>query len=68
MKQIFKVQGMSCGHCEIAITQALQQSDPLAKVQIDRTASLVEVESLKDRQELADAIVQEGYTVTIEGR
>ena len=68
MKQIFKVQGMSCGHCEIAITQALQQSDPLAKVQIDRTANLVEVESSKDRQELADAIVQEGYTVTIEGR
>lgn len=63
MKQIFEVQGMSCGHCEKAITQALQVADPQAKVHIDRVANRVEVDSSKDRTTLADVIREEGYAV-----
>ncbi len=63
MEQIFTVSGMSCGHCEKAITQALQQVDPQAQVQIDRTAQQVRVESTHDRQALAQAISAEGYQV-----
>lgn len=63
MKQVFEVQGMSCGHCEKAITQALQLADPQAQVRIDRAANRVEVDSSKDRTTLADAIREEGYTV-----
>ena len=30
--QVFNVQGMSCGHCVKAITQAVQAKDPAASV------------------------------------
>ena len=33
--QVFNVEGMSCGHCVKAITQAVQAKDPAADVQID---------------------------------
>lgn len=67
MKQVFKVEGMSCGHCEKAITQALQQLDPLAVVKIDRASKQVEVESFRDRTHLANVITEEGYTVAADG-
>jgi copper chaperone len=63
MEQVFTVSGMSCGHCERAITQALKQVDPLARVHIDRTAQQVRVESTHTRQDLAQAITAEGYQV-----
>lgn len=65
MKQVFDVQGMSCGHCEKAITQALHVADPQAQVRIDRASNRVEVDSSKDRITLADVIREEGYTVVI---
>jgi copper chaperone CopZ len=36
MNQTFTVTGMTCGHCEKAVTRALQQVDPQAQVVIDR--------------------------------
>lgn len=63
MNQTFTVTGMTCGHCEKAVTRALQQVDPLAKVQIDRVQNRVEVESSQSREALAHAIVEEGYVV-----
>ena len=66
MKQVFKVEGMSCGHCEKAITEALQRADAQALVHIDRSAKLVEVESSKDRTSLAELIRDEGYAVLSE--
>jgi copper chaperone len=63
MEQVFTVSGMSCGHCERAITQALQQVDPQAQVHIDRTAQQVRVESTHKREDLALAIAGEGYQV-----
>ncbi|MBK5304758.1 MULTISPECIES: heavy-metal-associated domain-containing protein [Gammaproteobacteria] len=43
--QVFNVEGMSCGHCVKAITQALQAKDPAASVRIDLAAKEVGVES-----------------------
>lgn len=63
MNQTFTVTGMTCGHCERAVTQALQQLDPKAQVVIDRTQNRVQVESSQPRQALADAIAEEGYAV-----
>ena len=63
MKQIFTVEGMSCGHCEKAVTQALLNLDAQAKVIIDRSQNKVEVESEQSREALAQAIVEEGYRV-----
>ena len=63
MEHLLTVSGMSCGHCERAITQALQQLDPQAKVHIDRLRSSVRVDSSQPRDRLVQAITEEGYPV-----
>ena len=63
MNQTFTVTGMTCGHCEKAVTQALQQVDPQAQVVIDRSHNSVQVQSNQPRQALAAAIAEEGYAV-----
>lgn len=63
MNQTFTVTGMTCGHCEKAVTRALKQVDPQAEVKIDRSKNLVEVQSQQPRESLAQAIAEEGYTV-----
>ena len=60
---LFQVEGMSCGHCEKAVTQAVQQLDPQAQVTIDRAAGKVEVQSSLAAEALAAAIAEEGYSV-----
>jgi copper chaperone len=64
MNQIFTVEGMTCGHCERALTKALLALDAQAKVVIDRTLNTVQVDSEKTREALAQAITGEGYRVT----
>lgn len=64
MKQTFTVTGMTCGHCEKAVTRALKQVDPQAEVNIDRTINQVVVQSNGPREALAAAMVEEGYAVS----
>lgn len=63
MQHVFEVQGMTCGHCEKAVTQALQRADPAASVRIDRSHNRVEVDSAAERAALQAAIQEEGYQV-----
>jgi copper chaperone len=63
MNQTFTVTGMTCGHCEKAVVQAVQQLDPQAQVSIDRAQNRVQVESAQPREALAKAIAEEGYAV-----
>jgi copper chaperone len=63
MKQSFQVQGMSCGHCVSAVTQAVKAVDPQAEVQVDLATGKVEVQSEAARADLAGAIQEEGYQV-----
>ena len=63
MQYQFNVQGMTCGHCERAVTNAIQELDPQAQVRIDRAQNRVDVDSTQPREALAAAIVEEGYQV-----
>lgn len=63
MNHVFKVDGMTCAHCEKAVTQALLALDPHASVAINRPQNEVCVLSEKNRDTLAQAIVEEGYRV-----
>lgn len=63
MNQTFEVQGMTCGHCERAVTEAVKAVDPKAEISIDRGANQVQVESDQLRDVIADAIRGEGYAV-----
>jgi copper chaperone len=65
MNQIFTVEGMTCGHCEKAVTQALLALDAEAKITIDRSQNTVQVESDRARTALAKAIANEGYRVIV---
>ncbi len=63
MNQTFTVTGMTCGHCEKAVTRAIKELDPQAEVSIDRAANQVVVQSGQPREALAAAMVEEGYAV-----
>ncbi|MCD2512444.1 heavy-metal-associated domain-containing protein [Comamonas endophytica] len=63
MQHLFDVQGMTCGHCEKLVTQALQRTDPGAGVRIDRSQNRVEVDSKAERAALQAAIHEAGYEV-----
>jgi copper chaperone len=63
MNQTFTVQGMTCGHCEKAVTSAIKTLDPQAQVRIDRSQNRVEVDTTQAPDAVAEAIREEGYTV-----
>ena len=64
MQQQFTVTGMTCGHCEKAVTAAVRQLDPQAEVRIDRPSGKVDVVSEQAREDIAKAIAEEGYGVS----
>lgn len=45
---LFKLQDMTCGHCEKAIRSELTKGDPKVKVNVDLKQKTVEVENLSD--------------------
>ena len=63
VEQIFEVTGMTCDHCEKAVTRAIKQLDPAAEVAIDRAQNKVQVQSQQPREALAKVMAQEGYNV-----
>ncbi|KIK87462.1 heavy-metal-associated domain-containing protein [Pseudomonas sp. TH49] len=65
--QVFSVQGMSCGHCVKAITNAVQAKDPAASVRVDLAAKEVGVESSLSAEQVIEVISEEGYPVKLAG-
>lgn len=63
MEHVFQVSGMTCGHCERAVQQAVVQVDAQAQTRIDRSTGQVVVHSQSTREALAAAIEEEGYRV-----
>ncbi|MBN2978127.1 copper resistance protein CopZ [Pseudomonas fluorescens] len=61
--QVFSVEGMTCGHCVKAVTQAVQDRDPAAQVEVDLATKQVSVQSQLPPEEIAKLITEEGYTV-----
>ena len=61
--QVFTVEGMTCGHCVKAVTQAVQSQDPTAEVKVDLAAKQVSVQSQLRREAIAGLIKEEGYSV-----
>lgn len=57
---LFQVEDMTCGHCEKAITKALDEALPGAAVTIDLKAHEVAVEG--DVVKAEEAIREAGYT------
>ena len=60
----FHVEGMSCGHCVNAVTEAIHALDPAAAVDVDLGTKRVHVRSDIDRFVLSQALVDAGYQPT----
>ena len=54
MNQTFQVQGMTCGHCAGAVTEAVKSVDPQAEVKVDLASGKVEVQSQQDRAAMVE--------------
>lgn len=63
--QVFNVEGMTCGHCVRAVTQALQSQDPAASVKVDLAAKEVGVESRLSAEQVISLITEEGYSAKL---
>ncbi|WP_200626209.1 heavy-metal-associated domain-containing protein [Pseudomonas sp. LAM2023] len=63
--QVFNVQGMTCGHCVKAVTQAVQAQDAAAKVEFDLAARQVRVHSELAQEQILNAIREEGYQAEV---
>ncbi|AIG04609.1 copper chaperone CopZ [Pseudomonas fluorescens] len=63
--QIFSVEGMTCGHCVRAVTQAVQAKDPAASVNVNLAAKEVGVESRLSPEEVISLITEEGYSAKL---
>ena len=63
MQHQFQVTGMTCGHCERAVQNAIQDLDAQAQVTIDRPNGQVTIMSEQPREALPEAIREEGYQV-----
>ncbi len=59
----FQVEGMTCGHCVRAVTEAVRALDSGAEIAVDLATGRVEVMSAARRANIARAIEAEGYTV-----
>jgi copper ion binding protein len=61
----FQVQGMTCGHCERAITQEIGRVAGVRSVVVDRPAGTVtvSVDNAVDRADIAAAVDEAGYAL-----
>ena len=66
MKTILNVSGMTCGHCESAVTEELLKLDGVNSVVVDlaQNTATVDSESVLNPTELATAIDEAGYELT----
>lgn len=62
---VFTVEGMTCGHCVKAVTQAVQTLDSAAKVDVDLANKQVRVDSSANPAQIRAAIQEEGYQAEI---
>ena len=59
--QLFNVQGMTCGHCVRAVTEAIKNDDPSADVQVELASKQVKVQSSLSPERIVSLISDEGY-------
>jgi copper chaperone len=57
----FKLPDMTCGHCVRAVNQALHETDPEARVEVDLPAQQVRVETTRSREAVVAALAGAGY-------
>lgn len=57
----FDIQNLSCNHCARAVTEAVREVDPQAKVEVDLGRRHVRVDTAADRERVTAALADAGY-------
>ena len=57
----FDIAALSCGHCVRAVTEAVHEVDPVARVDVDLATKHVTVQTQADREVLRAALAEAGY-------
>ena len=66
MTVTLQVQGMTCGHCKAAVTNALQALDGVSRVEVHLQEGTVDVEYDETKvsvEKLKEVIEEQGYDV-----
>jgi copper chaperone CopZ len=61
MSETITVEGMTCGHCEQTVEEALEDVDGVTSASADRETESVTVEGNADTAELISAVDEAGY-------
>jgi len=61
MSQTITVEGMSCGHCERSVTEALEGVNSVESATADRESDSATVEGDADPDALVSAVNEAGY-------
>lgn len=60
---VLKIEGMSCGHCKMAVEKALQAVPGVVSASVDLERKEALVEGNADRDALAKAVEDAGFEV-----
>lgn len=63
---VLQVSGMSCGHCEMSVQEALGELPGVERVKADHATGRVEVAYDEDRvgdEQFGEAVEEAGYTL-----
>jgi copper chaperone len=63
MTETYRVGGMTCGGCVAAVTRAIRNLDPQAKVAVDLASGEVMVEGAVARDAVRRAVEAAGFSV-----
>lgn len=63
MKQIFKIQGMECAHCEASVRKTIASLEGVSSVSVDRHSGTAVVEGEVSPEVVREAVFDAGFTV-----
>ena len=59
------VSGMTCGHCQSAVTRALKAVPGVSDAQVDLQGGRATIQGNPTPQALIDAVTEEGYSAQV---
>ena len=57
----FDIASLSCGHCARAVTEAVHEIDPAARVDVDLARKHVQVQTAAPREQVVAKLAEAGY-------
>lgn len=59
----YRVQGMTCGHCELSVREEVEELDGVQSAVADRASGSLIVRGAAERDEIRQAVKTAGYTL-----